>query len=175
MKTAKLFEAASELAGVISLDKEQYSKHQDLIKDYGVYLGNAFQIADDVLDYVSDAESLGKNIGDDLDEGKMTLPTIYALAKVCVDEQQLLKQAIEKGEYNIDEIVAIVKNRGAVEYSYKVACEYADKAKNAIDFLPESEYKRAMFLLCDLAVKRKIVYDQKRSYFKYLLCHPELV
>lgn len=154
-KTAKLFEAACELAGVISLDKEQYSKHQQKIKDYGVHLGNAFQIADDVLDYVSDAESLGKNIGDDLDEGKMTLPTIYALANVDTDKQLLLKQAIEKGEYNIDEIVAIVKNSGAVEYSYKVACEYADKAKNAIDFLPDSEYKRAMFLLCDLAVKRK--------------------
>lgn len=154
-KTAKLFEAACELAGVISLDKQSYSKFQNSIKSYGVYLGNAFQIADDVLDYVSDAESLGKNIGDDLDEGKMTLPTIYALANTSSVEQKKIKDAIEKGQYDINEIINIVKNSGAVEYSYQVACKYADRAKESIDFLPESEYKQAMILLCDLAVKRK--------------------
>ncbi|AJI53420.1 polyprenyl synthetase family protein [Francisella philomiragia] len=154
-KTAKLFEAACELAGVISLDKHSYSKFQNSIKNYGVYLGNAFQIADDVLDYVSDAESLGKNIGDDLDEGKMTLPTIYALANTSSVEQKKIKDAIEKGQYDINEIINIVKSSGAVEYSYQVACQYADRAKESIDFLPESEYKQAMILLCDLAVKRK--------------------
>ncbi|GMN88755.1 polyprenyl synthetase family protein [Francisella sciaenopsi] len=154
-KTAKLFEAACELAGVISLDKHSYSKLQNSIKNYGIYLGNAFQIADDVLDYVSDAESLGKNIGDDLDEGKMTLPTIYALANISSVEQKKIKDAIEKGQYDINEIINIVKNSGAVEYSYQVACQYADRAKESISFLPESEYKQAMILLCDLAVKRK--------------------
>lgn len=154
-KTAKLFEAACELAGVISLDKQSYSTLQNSIKNYGVYLGNAFQIADDVLDYVSDAESLGKNIGDDLDEGKMTLPTIYALANTSSAEQKKIKDAIEKGQYDISEIINIVKISGAVEYSYQVACQYADKAKESISFLPESEYKQAMILLCDLAVKRK--------------------
>ncbi|KFJ43495.1 polyprenyl synthetase family protein [Francisella philomiragia] len=154
-KTAKLFEAACELAGVISLDKQSYSKLQNSIKNYGVYLGNAFQIADDVLDYVSDVESLGKNIGDDLDEGKMTLPTIYALANTLTVEQKKIKDAIEKGQYDINEIINIVKSSGAVEYSYQVACQYADKAKESISFLPESEYKQAMILLCDLAVKRK--------------------
>lgn len=154
-KTAKLFEAACELAGVISLDKDNYQEHQDIIKNYGVYLGNAFQIADDVLDYVSDAESLGKNIGDDLDEGKMTLPTIYALANIDQEKQNILKNAIEKGQYNVDEIISIVKNSGAVEYSYKIACHYADLAKQSINFLPESDYKEAMVLLCDLAVKRE--------------------
>ncbi|MBY7733623.1 polyprenyl synthetase family protein [Francisella philomiragia] len=154
-KTAKLFEAACELAGVISLDKHSYSKFQNSIKNYGVYLGNAFQIADDVLDYVSDAESLGKNIGDDLDEGKMTLPIIYALANTSSVEQKKIKDAIEKGQYDINEIINIVKSSGAVEYSYQVACQYADRAKDSIDFLPESEYKQAMILLCDLAVKRK--------------------
>ena len=154
-KTAKLFEAACELAGLISLDKQNYAMYQDNIKKYGVYLGNAFQIADDVLDYVSDAESLGKNIGDDLDEGKMTLPTIYTLSNVNQKQQQILKKAIEKGEYAIDEIIAMVKNSGAVDYSYKVACHYADLAKQQIDFLPDSKYKQAIILLCDLAVKRK--------------------
>ncbi|MBK2028195.1 polyprenyl synthetase family protein [Francisella noatunensis] len=154
-KTAKLFEAACELAGVISLDKHIYSKFQNSIKNYGVYLGNAFQIADDVLDYVSDAESLGKNIGDDLNEGKMTLPTIYALANTSSVEQKKIKDTIEKGQYDINEIINIVKSSGAVEYSYQVACQYADRAKESIDFLPESEYKQAMILLCDLAVKRK--------------------
>ena len=154
-KTAKLFEATCELAGVISLDKQSYSKYQDNIKNYGVYLGNAFQIADDVLDYVSDVESLGKNIGDDLDEGKMTLPTIYTLANVTKQQQQILKKAIEKGGYNIDEIIAMIKDSGAADYSYNVACQYADLAKQQIDFLPDSKYKQAMILLCDLAVKRK--------------------
>jgi octaprenyl-diphosphate synthase len=154
-KTAKLFEAACELAGIISLSKDQYAKYQQNIKDYGVYLGNAFQIADDVLDYISDAESLGKNIGDDLDEGKMTLPTIYALANVDQDRHDILKEAIENGKYDVNQIVAIVKDSGAIEYSYKKACEYVELAKKSLDFLPESEYKKAMFLLCDLAVKRK--------------------
>lgn len=154
-KTAKLFEAACELAGVISLSESDYKEHSSKIKDFGVYLGNAFQIADDVLDYVSDAESLGKNVGDDLDEGKMTLPTIYALANSSKDDQQIIINAIEKGEYDITEIVSIIKNSGAIEYSYKKACEYANLAKQSISFLADSNYKQALELLCDIAVKRK--------------------
>ncbi|AXA34039.1 polyprenyl synthetase family protein [Francisella adeliensis] len=154
-KTAKLFEAACELAGVISLDKETYKTNSKSIKDFGVYLGNAFQIADDVLDYVSDAESLGKNVGDDLDEGKMTLPTIYALANSSAEDQAIIVNAIEKGEYDISQIVGIIKNSGAIEYSYKKACEYADLAKQSISFLADSDYKKALELLCDIAVKRK--------------------
>ncbi|KEI35981.1 octaprenyl diphosphate synthase [Francisella sp. W12-1067] len=154
-KTAKLFEAACELAGVISLDKLEYEKHSQDIKNFGVYLGNAFQIADDVLDYVSNAESLGKNIGDDLDEGKMTLPTIYALTNISVEKQTILKTAIEQGQYQINEIINIVKTSGAIEYSYSVACNYAELAKQAIQFLPNSDYKKAMCLLCDLMVKRE--------------------
>ena len=154
-KTAKLFEAACELAGVISLDKPEYNKYSKNIKSFGVYIGNAFQIADDVLDYTSDAESLGKNIGDDLDEGKMTLPMIYALANVSENKQEIIKKAIENGQYEIEQIMGIIKNSGAIDYSYKMACKYADFAKEAIDFLPDNDYKKAMILLCDLAVKRK--------------------
>lgn len=154
-KTAKLFEAACELAGVISLSEHDYKEHSSNIKDFGVYLGNAFQIADDVLDYVSDAESLGKNVGDDLDEGKMTLPTIYALANSSAEDQAIIVNAIEKGEYDIPQIVSIIKNSGAIEYSYKKACEYADLAKQSISFLADSDYKKALELLCDIAVKRK--------------------
>ena len=154
-KTAKLFEASCELAGVLALSESEYIDRKDKIQAYGVYLGNAFQIADDVLDYISDADSLGKNIGDDLEEGKMTLPTIYALANTSIEKRAIIKKAIENGEYDIDEIISIVKESGAIEYSYKVACEYADKAKEALDFLPKSDYKNAMMLLCDLAVKRK--------------------
>jgi octaprenyl-diphosphate synthase len=153
-KTAKLFEAACELAGVISLDKESYLANSDNIKSFGVYLGNAFQIADDVLDYVSDTESMGKNIGDDLEEGKMTLPTIYALANVPKDKQDTIKNAIENGQYDIQEIITIIKESGAIEYSYKKACEYANLAKESIRFLADSEYKKALELLCDIAIKR---------------------
>lgn len=154
-KTAKLFEAACEMAGVLSLSKEDFEANKSNIYEYGVYLGNAFQIADDVLDYISDAESLGKNIGDDLDEGKMTLPTIYALANTSDDNKAILIKAIENSEYDTDEIIKLVKDSGAIEYSYKVACEYADKAKRALNFLVDSDYKTAMISLCDLAVKRK--------------------
>lgn len=154
-KTAKLFEAACELAGVVSLSEVEYQKYSAKIKDFGVYLGNAFQIADDVLDYVSDSESLGKNVGDDLDEGKMTLPTIYALANSSVKDQAIIENAIEKGEYDIPQIVSIIKNSGAIEYSYQKACEYADLAKQSISFLADSDYKKALELLCDIAVKRK--------------------
>ena len=154
-KTAKLFEAACELAGVISLDKEQYLENAENIKSFGVYLGNAFQIADDVLDYVSDAESIGKNIGDDLEEGKMTLPTIYALANVSKEKQYIIKNAIENSQYDIQEIITIIKDSGAIEYSYEKACEYASLAKQSISFLADNEYKKALELLCDIAVKRK--------------------
>ena len=154
-KTAKLFEAACELSGVISLDKEQYLANAENIKSFGVYLGNAFQIADDVLDYVSDAESMGKNIGDDLEEGKMTLPTIYALANVSADKQDLIKNAIENSQYDIQEIITIIKESGAIEYSYVKACQYANLAKESISFLADTEYKKALELLCDIAVKRR--------------------
>ena len=154
-KTAKLFEAACELSGVISLDKEQYLANAENIKSFGVYLGNAFQIADDVLDYVSDAESMGKNIGDDLEEGKMTLPTIYALANVSADKQDLIKNAIENSQYDIQEIIIIIKESGAIEYSYVKACQYANLAKESISFLADTEYKKALELLCDIAVKRR--------------------
>ncbi|MFT4694528.1 MAG: octaprenyl-diphosphate synthase [Francisella sp.] len=154
-KTAKLFEAACELSGVISLDKEQYLANSKNIKSFGVYLGNAFQIADDVLDYVSDAESMGKNIGDDLEEGKMTLPTIYALANVSADKQDLIKNAIENSQYDIQEIITIIKESGAIEYSYVKACQYANLAKESISFLADTEYKKALELLCDIAVKRR--------------------
>ena len=109
-KTAKLFEAGCELAGIISLDTDLYNQYTENIKNYGVYLGNAFQIADDVLDYISDAESLGKNIGDDLDEGKMTLPTIYAMSVLPSKERNILKLAIEKGEYDTTQVIEIIKN-----------------------------------------------------------------
>ena len=116
---------------------------------------NAFQIADDVLDYVSDAESMGKNIGDDLEEGKMTLPTIYTLANVSQDQQDIIRNAIENSQYNIEEIISIIKESGAIEYSYEKACEYANLAKNSISFLADNKYKKALELLCDIAVKRK--------------------
>ncbi len=154
-KTAKLFEATCELAGVISLDKEQYLANAENMKNFGMYLGHAFQIADDVLDYVSDAESMGKNIGDDIEESKMTLPTIYALANVSKDKQDIIKNAIENSQYNIEEIISIIKDSGAIEYSYEKAGEYAKLAKKSISFLADSDYKKALELLCDIAVKRK--------------------
>jgi octaprenyl-diphosphate synthase len=154
-KTAKLFEAACELAGVISLSPGNYKSNQANICKYGVYLGNAFQITDDVLDYVSNSADLGKNVGDDLDEGKMTLPLIYAYENTTIENKNILKDAIENGNYDIQTIIEIIKASGAVEYSYKKAHEYAEIAKQSLEFLSDSGYKDAMLLLCDIAVTRK--------------------
>jgi len=154
-KTAKLFEAACELAGIISLDENNLQEYKQNLINYGVYLGNAFQIADDVLDYTANLEELGKNIGDDLDEGKMTLPIIYTFANGSDEIKETLKNAIELNNYDLENIIHIVKTSGAIEYSLQEAYSFADKAKKSIAFLPANKYKQALELICDLAVKRK--------------------
>src|SRR5204863_1542252 len=118
-KTAVLFAAATELGGVLGgLPENQVAA----LRRYGMELGYAFQIADDLLDYVSDAETLGKNIGDDLAEGKPTLPLIYAMREGSADQRQLLRQAIQHGglEY-IDAVVAAIESTGSIAYTARQA------------------------------------------------------
>ncbi|MBL7002528.1 MAG: octaprenyl diphosphate synthase [Gammaproteobacteria bacterium] len=151
-KTACLFEAATQIGGMISGASEQQTYD---LKAYGKHLGVAFQLIDDALDYSSSSEALGKNVGDDLAEGKPTLPLIYAMQNCNADERKLIAGAIEQGGLeHIDAITQIIKETGAIEYTYQKADEQADLAKKALSSLAESDHKQALSFLADYAVQR---------------------
>ena len=151
-KTAVLFAAATELGGLLGgLPPLQVKA----LREYGMQLGYAFQIADDLLDYVSDADTLGKNIGDDLAEGKPTLPLIYALQKSKPEQAQSLRHAIEHGGLDsLDHIIAAIRDSGALERTHQRAVAHADAARAALDNLPDSAYREALFTLASYAVSR---------------------
>ncbi|WOT04553.1 octaprenyl diphosphate synthase [Shewanella youngdeokensis] len=152
-KTAKLFEAATRLAGLLAGSPIEI---QTALADYGKYLGTAFQLTDDLLDYTADSDELGKNIGDDLAEGKPTLPLIFAMANGNETEVALIKEAIEKGDgtEHIDVILSALKHCGALEYTEQRAVDESNKAIAAISILPDSDYKTALISLAKLAVRR---------------------
>ncbi|QFU03995.1 Octaprenyl-diphosphate synthase [Pseudoalteromonas sp. THAF3] len=152
-KTAKLFEAATQLAAVIT---EQDANVEEAMRLYGMHLGTAFQLVDDVLDYSADAHTLGKNIGDDLAEGKPTLPLIYAMQHGEAAQKQQIREAIEQGnglDY-LDDILATLTQTKALDFTMQRAQQEADKAISALDFLPESAEKEALVALANIAVKR---------------------
>jgi octaprenyl-diphosphate synthase len=151
-KTAVLFAAATRLGGLLAdVPKAQ----EQALADFGLNLGFAFQIADDVLDYVSDAGTLGKNIGDDLAEGKATLPLIYAIERAAPAQAASLKRAIETGGLDsLDNIVAAIRDSGALERSQQKAQTYADAAKAALSTLPQSPARTALAVLVDYALQR---------------------
>jgi len=152
-KTAKLFEAATRLAAVIT---NQDTAIETAMADYGKYLGTAFQLVDDIMDYTADAKEMGKNVGDDLAEGKPTLPLLYAMAHGSDEQRQLIRDAIEHGngmEY-LDEILSAMQQTGALIYTQKKAEAEADKAINALSILPESDYKKALISLAHIAANR---------------------
>ncbi|MGL4473278.1 MAG: octaprenyl diphosphate synthase [Shewanella sp.] len=152
-KTAKLFEAATQLVAVLAGSDKSWEK---ALGDYGKYLGTAFQLTDDLLDYTADAEELGKNIGDDLAEGKPTLPLIYAIKHGSPAEQEMIRHAIEHGDgtKDIDAIIAALRHCGALEYTHQRALEESQKAIDALSVLPDSDYKTALVSLAKLAVAR---------------------
>ncbi len=152
-KTAKLFEAATRLAAVIS---NQDKKIEQALADYGKYLGTAFQLIDDIMDYTADAKEMGKNVGDDLSEGKPTLPLLYAMKHGNTQQNQLIRDAIEhsNGMDNLDDILVAMKQTGALAYTQKKAELEADKAINALAILPDSNYKQALIALAHIAANR---------------------
>lgn len=152
-KTAKLFEAATQLAAVIS---GQSAEVEHAMKAYGMHLGTAFQLIDDVLDYQADASELGKNIGDDLAEGKPTLPLIHALKMGTAAQQQLIREAITEGNgmQHLTQILAALQDTGAFAYTRNIAQQEALKAQQALTMLPASAYKDALAALADIAVSR---------------------
>lgn len=151
-KTAVLFAAATRLGAVLA---ELPAAQEDALARYGLDLGYAFQIADDVLDYASDAGTLGKNIGDDLAEGKPTLPLIIAIERSAPEQAQMLKQAIRAGGLDaLDDVLAAIRATGAIEASRERAHGYARSALTALDALPASASRDALAVLAGYAFDR---------------------
>jgi octaprenyl-diphosphate synthase len=152
-KTARLFESATQVGAILGDATPQV---EEAFKNYGCYLGTAFQLIDDVMDYASDGKEMGKNVGDDLAEGKPTLPLLYAMQHGSPEQAALIREAIEKanGMEHLDEILAIMAQTGSLEYTRAKAHEEADKAINELSVVPDSDYKEALIALAHLAVDR---------------------
>ena len=152
-KTARLFEAGAQIAAVLA--GRDTADEQAMI-NYGQNLGTAFQLVDDALDFNASPEELGKNLGDDLAEGKATLPLIYAMQNGSDSERELIREAIvDGGLQQLDNIQSIVQSTGALDYTAKRAHAAADVAIDAIARIPESEYKQALIAIAEFAVKRR--------------------
>ena len=156
-KTAKLFEASAHagalLAGEVNADTSAVDAQA--MSDYGRHLGMAFQIVDDVLDYQGDVASIGKNVGDDLAEGKMTLPLIFARDHSDSAQRQLICDAIEnKTAKDFSEILLAVQSTGGIDYSMERAQLEVDLAKKALEGLAEGKFKTVLMDLADFAISR---------------------
>jgi octaprenyl-diphosphate synthase len=151
-KTAKLFEASARLGAVIA---DAPRDVEDACADFGRALGTAFQLIDDLLDYEGDPAALGKNVGDDLREGKPTLPLLYAMAHGTPEESALIRHAIEHGEVErLGEIVQIVRRTGAIDATRDAARREADHARERLSVLPPSDARDALMELCIRSIGR---------------------
>ena len=157
-KTARLFEASAQLSAVMSACTPE---QENACAAYGRHLGAAFQLADDILDYAGDTAVLGKNVGDDLREGKPTLPLIYVLEHGSDSEKAMVRAAIENGGIDqthpdFNTILTAITSGGALEYMRQLAQREVAAAKSALTFLPESEYKQVLLGLADYALAREV-------------------
>ena len=152
-KTAKLFEVASRIGTALC---HYNSQQMAAMQQYGMSLGTAYQLIDDALDYSSSAEEMGKNTGDDLAEGKATLPLIHALRCGTKAETKLIRKAITSGSAkNIESILTIIESTGAIEYTANAAKKQIQQATNSLIHLPESPYRQALHDLAEFVVDRK--------------------
>jgi octaprenyl-diphosphate synthase len=151
-KTAKLFEASARLGAVLA---DAPRPIEEACADYGRSLGTAFQLVDDLLDYEGDAGTLGKNVGDDLREGKPTLPLLVAMARGNAGERELIRDAIRGGEQGrLAQVVEIVRRTGAIEVTRDAALKEADQARAALRVLPATPVREALLELCVRSVDR---------------------
>ena len=151
-KTAILFEAAAQIGAVIA---DQEDDVEQGLAAYGQHLGVAFQLVDDLLDYSSSSETLGKNIGDDLAEGKPTLPLIHAIRHGSASDSEMIREAIRTGGLDrIDDVIAVIESTDSLTYTAQCASAEAELAKQALAPLPDSDYKDAMLTLADFSVQR---------------------
>jgi octaprenyl-diphosphate synthase len=153
-KTARLFEAATQLAAVLT-DQSEAIEHA--MQEYGKHLGTAFQLADDLLDYMADSEEMGKNAGDDLAEGKPTLPLLYAMWHAQNDDDKtLIRDAIEQsnGLAHLTRIQGIMEATGALDYTRQCAQNEVDMAIESLASIPDSQYKDALIALAHISIER---------------------
>jgi octaprenyl-diphosphate synthase len=150
-KTAKLFEAASRLGGVVAR-----SPFEERLSTYGMHVGTAFQLIDDVLDYSGDESTIGKSLGDDLAEGKPTLPLIYALHAGSAQQAAVVRRAIlEGGREDFGAVLAAIQACGALDYAREAAQREAQSAARALAGLDPSEFKRSLLELASFSVARQ--------------------
>jgi octaprenyl-diphosphate synthase len=151
-KTAKLFEAATRLGAILG---GAMPEEEAAMACYGMHLGTAFQLIDDVLDYSGDNKDTGKNVGDDLAEGKPTLPLLYAIKHGTDEERALVRGAIEHGGLDeLPRVMAAIQRTGALDYTRRQAEAEAQTAKSALDKLPNSKYREYLIQLAGFAVTR---------------------
>lgn len=155
-KTAKMFEAAAEAGAVLGArDEAEAAQLRRSLGGYAKHVGIAFQLIDDVLDYEGDTSELGKNVGDDLAEGKPTLPLIVTMRQGSAEQAQLVRGAIQQGgSQDLEGIRAAVEAAGALDYTARLARDYAARAIDCLQVLPASEYRDAMVELTEFAVAR---------------------
>ncbi len=151
-KTAKLFEASARVGAILAGASPEM---QSACAEYGQALGTAFQVIDDVLDYAGEAQTMGKNLGDDLREGKATLPLISAMQRGSPEQRQLIKTAIETGGMAmLDQVVDIVKSTGAIEVSREAAAQEARRAMAAAQRLPANAHSACLIELAEQLLRR---------------------
>ncbi len=152
-KTARLFEAGAQIAAVLA--DRQESEEAAMI-EYGRNLGVAFQLVDDALDFDASPDELGKNLGDDLAEGKATLPLIYAMQRGDSAQRELIRNAITEGGLDdLESVRSIIESTGALQYTAARAQEAADVAIGALSVIPDSDYKQALIAIAEFAVRRR--------------------
>jgi octaprenyl-diphosphate synthase len=151
-KTAMLFEAGTRVAAILA---KQGDEIETALREYGVRLGVAFQLRDDVMDYSASVEQMGKNIGDDLAEGKPTLPLIHAMNHGTEKERKTIRKAIEEGGLDeLDTVRSAIESTGGLEYTARLATDEADAAIAALQILPESVHRDALAALARIAAAR---------------------
>ena len=152
-KTARLFEAGAQIAAVLA---SRDPGDEAAMIQYGQHLGTAFQLIDDALDYSASADELGKNLGDDLAEGKATLPLIYAMRAGTGEQRDVIRKAVlEGGLDQMDEIQEIIRATGALDYTATKAREAANSAITIVDCLPDTRYRDALMALAEFAIQRR--------------------
>jgi octaprenyl-diphosphate synthase len=151
-KTAKLFEASARLGAILG---KADAATEEACADFGRRLGTAFQLVDDLLDYEGRSEELGKNVGDDIREGKATLPILLAMARCSPEEREMLREAIRTGEVErLNQIIDVVRRTGAIEATRDAAEDEIARARANLDVLPAGRARDALLELCSRAVYR---------------------
>ncbi len=151
-KTASLFWAGAQMGAIIANQGESAQKR---MADYGTDLGIAFQLVDDYLDYAGSSETIGKKVGDDLDEGKLTLPLIYARDHGTNEQRKLIESAVQAPDQaNVEQVCQIIASTGALEYTLTLARDYSSRAIKNLEFLPQSEFRESLIKLAQFACLR---------------------